>query len=232
MKKITTLLVLLLFSSELLHAQCERAAPFQNGPEYPLTGTATFTFLSNGSKTLRFDSSFSTTSGPDLHVYLSQSATVSTPGGVLQTPNTIDLGLLKSASGSQSYDVTGITPAVDIVSYTYIIIHCKEYDHYWGTGTFGAPSGVDCENLDVGANDENGVEMYPSLIQDHQFFVRIGENKTARVTIFSILGESMQETLILSEELSSINTSFLKKGMYIVRLDIDGKIRTQKMIIP
>lgn len=61
--------------------------------------------------------SFSVSSGPDLKVYLSQAAT---PGSHL------NLGNLKSSSGTQYYNI----PAGTMVSdYSYVLIHCQQYNH-------------------------------------------------------------------------------------------------------
>ena len=87
-------------SFQVIIGQCIRTAPFQDGPEYTLNGTAELNFLLDETKTLVFSSDFFTNSGPDLHVYLSNSSTVSTPvNGVLVTEDAIDLGLLQSSSG-------------------------------------------------------------------------------------------------------------------------------------
>lgn len=220
-----------LFVIQLTNAQCFREAPFQDGPDYSLNGTATLSFLSNGTKTLSFDSSFATSSGPDLHVYLSESATVSTPGGVLETPNTIDLGLLISPSGSQSYDLTSVSPAVDLDSYNYVIIHCKDFNHLWGTGTFGLQEGADCGSLSVENIDVETIKMYPTLIKDNQFFIQQNESKKISVNFFSIVGESLHRTLTLEKEFSILDVSFLQKGIYIVQVKRAAKIRTQKIII-
>ena len=222
---------ILLFNFQLTLAQCLREAAFQDGPDYTLDGYATVTYLLDGTKNLSFDSTFSTPSGPDLNVYLSKSSTVSTPGGVLQTPNTIDLGLLKSPSGSQSYDLVGISPEVDLDSYDHVIIHCKQYNHYWGTGSFGTPSGADCASLSVVIREDESVKVYPTVVQDNQFFIQLEKKQKVIVNIYSVLGEILQESLILSEELSVIDTSFLDKGIYIVQLRFENKTRVQQIII-
>lgn len=61
--------------------------------------------------------SFFVTAGPDLKVYLSKK----------DTPfEFINLGPLKSNSGSQSY----VVPAgVDFDVYKYVLIHCQQYNH-------------------------------------------------------------------------------------------------------
>ena len=61
--------------------------------------------------------SFSISGGPDLKVYLSQAAT---PG------NHLNLGNLKANSGTQFYNIPANT---NTSSYTYVLIHCQQYNH-------------------------------------------------------------------------------------------------------
>lgn len=64
---------------------------------------------------------FSTTNGPDLKVYLSQS----------NKPDIyISLGSLKSTNGNQVYDITG---TLDIDKFKYALIHCETFNHLYGT---------------------------------------------------------------------------------------------------
>jgi hypothetical protein len=65
---------------------------------------------------------FSTNNGPDLHVYLATTPTAA---------SFIDLGLLKSTSGDQVYNISG-NPS--LVTYKYIIIWCKQFSVYFGGG--------------------------------------------------------------------------------------------------
>lgn len=63
---------------------------------------------------------FSTTAGPDLHVYLSQEA---------PPIHFIDLGKLRANSGTQVYDIPGMP---DFNLYTFVLIHCQQYNHLFG----------------------------------------------------------------------------------------------------
>jgi hypothetical protein len=231
MKKLVLLLFLTCLTFQTIHSQCTREAPFQNGPDYDLAGSAALTYLLDGTKTLSFDNEFSTSAGPDLHVYLSKSAIISTPNGVLETPNTIDLGLLQSPNGSQFYDLTGINSSVDLDSYDYVIIHCKEYNHYWGTGSFGVPFGADCGSLFV-ANLERGlVIIYPTLIKNKKFTIELKNQQKTFLNMYSVLGELVQKPLILTEKINIINVGALKSGIYILQLDSGSGTRAQKIII-
>ena len=66
---------------------------------------------------------FSSTNGPDLHVYLSKE---------MLPQNFIDLGKLKSTTGNQVYDVPGMP---DLNVYKYALIHCQQYNHLFGYTT-------------------------------------------------------------------------------------------------
>lgn len=68
---------------------------------------------------------FKTNNGPDLHVYLSKDAT---------PKDFIDLGLLKSVSGTQVYSIAGMP---DFTKYRYALIHCQQYNHLFGSALLG-----------------------------------------------------------------------------------------------
>ena len=64
--------------------------------------------------------SFSVNNGPDLHVYLSKE---------IQPVNFIDLGKLKSVSGTQVYNIPGVP---DFIQFKYALIHCQQFNHLFG----------------------------------------------------------------------------------------------------
>lgn len=64
---------------------------------------------------------FNTSSGPDLHVYLSKE---------VQPVNFIDLGKLRQNSGDQLYSINN-TP--DFSQYKYALIHCQQFNHLFGS---------------------------------------------------------------------------------------------------
>ncbi len=83
------------------------------GTSYNVSGTATLQEQANGTVRLTFSSTFSTSSGPGLQVYLSNSSSVGS--------GSISLGDLRDTTGEQSY-----TPpsSVTLDTYSYVIIHC------------------------------------------------------------------------------------------------------------
>jgi hypothetical protein len=64
---------------------------------------------------------FNTNNGPALHVYISKEA---------MPINYVDLGILKSTTGNQVYNVTGMP---DFMEYKYISIHCVAFNHLFGS---------------------------------------------------------------------------------------------------
>lgn len=77
-------------------------------------------YFKNNSFTLRL-TNFKTNAGPDLHVLLSKE----------QMPaNYMDLGALQKLKGDQEYAIQGMPNFND---YSYICIHCIQYNHLFGT---------------------------------------------------------------------------------------------------
>ena len=91
---------------------------FINGNEGTVSGTANV-YIDKGAYKLQLKD-FSVTNGPDLHVYLSQE---------IQPIHFIDLGKLKSTSGNQVYDISGMP---DFNEYKYALIHCQQYNVLFG----------------------------------------------------------------------------------------------------
>jgi hypothetical protein len=93
---------------------------FMNGPWGAVSGNAKILFKNNAYQ-LQLDSSFVSSNGPDLKVYISQE---------IQPVNFVNLGSLKTTNGSQLYNIPA---AVDISLYKYALIHCQQYNHLFGS---------------------------------------------------------------------------------------------------
>lgn len=63
----------------------------------------------------------SISNGPDLRVYISKE---------VQPVNFIDLGSLQSTNGNQLYNIPGVP---DFMQYKYALIHCRQYNHLFGS---------------------------------------------------------------------------------------------------
>lgn len=93
------------------------------GSSYVIQGTATLEEVSTGGLRLTFSSDFSTSSGPGLVVYLSNSTTVGS--GSFRVDD------LRSASGEQDYFISGST-GVDLTTYNNVVIHCVPFNVTFG----------------------------------------------------------------------------------------------------
>jgi hypothetical protein len=92
---------------------------FINGPYGNVSGTAKI-YTRDGQYKLSLGN-VSISNGPDLHVYLSKE---------ILPANFIDLGRLQSVAGNQLYPIPG-NP--DFSVYKYALIHCKQYNHLFGS---------------------------------------------------------------------------------------------------
>lgn len=107
------------------------AQPLESGRFYsilhPTAGTATIYQLANGERILRL-TSFTTSNGPDVHVYMvasddaGDSATVEKAGFV-------DLGVIKGNIGDQNYTLGS---DLDLAKYRAVSIWCKRFSVNFG----------------------------------------------------------------------------------------------------
>ena len=80
--------------------------------------------FNKGALYLQLDSDFETSLGPDYHVYVGNKPIVDESGF---DETFVDLGELKSGSGASFY-------TLDSDTYTYVLIWCKEFGAYIGSG--------------------------------------------------------------------------------------------------
>lgn len=121
-----------LFAAQLVFAQtiCSRHAPVFGVPsgDYDVDGSATLVD-SLGTLYLKFSSDFSTSPGPDLYVYLTETGEAPTAPG----NDDYEIALLISNTGAQTYTLPS---SISIDDYDYVTIHCKQYNHLWNSALF------------------------------------------------------------------------------------------------
>ena len=94
---------------------------------HPTAGTATIYRMGDGSRVLRF-TSFSTSNGPDVHVYMVASDDAKDVATVQQA-GFIDLGVIKGNVGDQNYS---LGPDVDLSKYRAVSVWCKRFSVNFG----------------------------------------------------------------------------------------------------
>jgi len=94
---------------------------------HPTAGTATIYQLGDGSRVLRF-TNFSTSNGPDVHVYMVASDDAKDVATVQQA-GFIDLGVIKGNLGDQNYTLGN---DFDLAKYRAVSIWCKRFSVNFG----------------------------------------------------------------------------------------------------
>ena len=107
------------------------AQPLESGRFYsilhPTAGTATIFQMGDGTHILRL-TSFSTSNGPDVHVYM-VAADDAKDAATVQQAGFIDLGVLKGNIGDQNYTLGS---DLDLATYRTVSIWCKRFSVNFG----------------------------------------------------------------------------------------------------
>jgi len=107
------------------------AQPLESGQFYsilhPTEGTATIFQMGDGTRVLRL-TSFSTSNGPDVHVYM-VAADDAKDVATVQRAGFIDLGVLKGNIGDQNYTLGS---DLDLAKYRAVSIWCKRFSVNFG----------------------------------------------------------------------------------------------------
>lgn len=82
--------------------------------------------------------------------------------------------------------------------------------------------------LRVGRNDIDGFSLYPNPVTNGKLMINTINNGTKEIQIFNILGKSVISTNLKGKEL---NVSKLHAGMYILKIQENGKTATRKLVI-
>jgi hypothetical protein len=71
------------------------------------------------------------------------------------------------------------------------------------------------------------LEIYPNPINSDVFFIKTEKNAT--VTIYNVLGKKLKSATITADK-NSIDVSNLSKGIFIIKINIETKSFTKKLI--
>jgi Electron transfer DM13 len=107
------------------------AQPLESGRFYsilhPTEGTATIYQMGDGTRVLRF-TSFSTSNGPDVHVYM-VAADDAKDSATVEKAGFVDLGVIKGNIGDQNYTLGS---DLDLTKYRAVSIWCKRFSVNFG----------------------------------------------------------------------------------------------------
>ena len=231
--KTLLLTAFLSFTFVQISAQCsENASNFGNNtstPSYNISGDVNVVLNTNNSVTINFASNFSTASGPDVRLYLIKSEGKSISDLKKLNPENLDnisFGLI-GFSGPQNYTET-IPNDVDISEYDTVFFYCLQFTAFWDLGTFTPFNSNNCSVLDVNTFAINEILLYPNPAKNQIQFSNI-DGVSAEIRIFNVLGKQVFYQSKISEK--SIDISSFNKGVYLVKIAIDEKSKTQKLVI-
>lgn len=101
-----------------------REGKFTGKGNYSVKGGVMLYKNANGELIVEFENDFSSSSGPGVFIFLSNSEN-SVAGG-------IELGAIKSYSGTQTYNVSTLNSSIKIDTYSHVIVHCKPFNVVFG----------------------------------------------------------------------------------------------------
>jgi len=238
----TKLLVLICatFGALNINAQCSRSGSFvQSDMAYSISGTASVTFQTNGSKDVIFDSNFMTVQGVDLRVYLSKTDDILAVGSdaieVTTSPLLGDNGMtspvLSPITGMKTFAINqAMYPNVNLNTYDYIVIQCIGINERWGYVNMGAASGPDCALLSVSEKSlTESVKMYPNPANE-EFEITNDSQNPISVNIYDILGNRVIASEASRLKKQSFSLANLNSGVYLVELKSDNQKLVKKLI--
>jgi Secretion system C-terminal sorting domain len=151
--------------------------------------------------------------------------------GYMGSPNSCNISspLTWSIRSFTSADSTGtnITESGDenVLKLRKTALPFKKNDLCSAKGTY-IPTGLRDELL-----ADSAVKIYPNPTRDELFVELFTDNKVqAKVTIFDLTGR-MMHTEKTNSELLRIDTPQYARGIYFVRVEMDGKFLTKKIVI-
>ena len=231
--KTKLLFISLVIISLNLSAQCaENTANFGNNtstPSYNISGDVSVILNTNNSISVNFANNFSTASGPDVRLYLikSEGKSISELKNLNPTAlENISFGLI-GFSGSQSY-TEAIPNNIDITQYDTVFFYCLQFNAFWDLGKFDSFNSTTCSVLSTDRNQLNTFKIFPNPAKNRIHLKNIEAN-SAEIRIFNVLGKQVYHQPKIIEK--TIDISTFHKGIYLVKINIDGKSQTQKLVI-
>jgi len=230
-----TLLLSLFLSFTFLKitAQCtESASNFGNNTSttsYNVSGDISVVLNTNNTITINFASNYSTASGPDVRLYLIKSEGRSVAQLKSLNPTTLEnisFGLV-GFSGAQSYSQS-IPENIDITQYDTVFFYCLQFNAFWDLGSFTPFTSTNCSALNIDTFAIDTISIYPNPAKNKIQLSNLN-NLSAEIRIFNVLGK---QVFYQSKSIkNTIDVSNFNKGIYLVKIDVDGKSKTQKLVI-
>lgn len=99
----------------------------------------------------------------------------------------------------------------------------------YGDGDFGTPGAENIFTLSVVKNQIKNFVMYPNPVSNGVLFMTSKNNTKKQVEIYALTGQQVFSKNLQTQE--HLNISNLNKGIYLVRIEEDGKVATRKLVV-
>lgn len=232
MKALTILSMLGMLTFSTLQAQCLRdgsLVAIDDPGQYPVSGTSTMQFETNGDKQVIFGSDFETVQGIELRVYLSTTERLDQGGNELEIttePLQDDNGGQDTGdpiTGMKTFDLPSDTNLAD---YSYVIIQCVQADVLWGRAELGNTSGPDCDILEVSSNTLDNFTVFPNPARQEISLAGI-EDTMVGIRIFDLTGRVVFEQN--QNTTKHVDISNLAGGNYLLTVSTDTHTSTKQI---
>lgn len=234
MKKITLALIAFIITASVAQAQCFRDGTFvaiDNPDDYPVAGTASLRFETDGTKQVIFADDFATVQGIELRVFLTTTERLDQGGTELE----VSTEPLQDDNGGQDMGdpITGmkifdVPNNVNLGDFSYIIIQCVQADVLWGRIELSDNQGPDCATLTINDRPFENVEIMPNPIKD-QFSITGLTTENNNIVIYDVVGKQVHTQQNITNQ--TIYVPSLKTGLYIMTISLGDQKTTRKLII-
>lgn len=208
MRKIITLITVLISCSLSAQVLCSRSAPLENDG-YAITGTVYLEKYGDDNLKLRLSSDYTTQSGPDVRIYLSKSSSFNSN----EVIEVVNLATNAQFSGAHTFDVSS---GVTLEEYPYVLFYCLRFTAPWAKATLSTTTGsCDPTSLwDEVATTE--ATIYPNPTSGELNFDVMAQN----VEVYTTDGM----LVLKSTKSNKIDLSSLAKNTYVVLFDGHRKL--------
>lgn len=86
-----------------------------------------------------------------------------------------------------------------------------------------------CATASVEKNQIAGFSMYPNPVVHGKILISSNNSAAKQVAIYNLVGQQVYNKSVIANE--AINVTSLTKGMYILKVEEEGKIATRKLLI-
>jgi hypothetical protein len=99
----------------------------------------------------------------------------------------------------------------------------------YGSGDLGTPGTNNDFGLSVVKNQIENFVMYPNPVSNGRLYMSSNNNLNKQVKIYALTGQKVYSKNLQTQE--HLNISNLNRGIYLVRIEEDGKIATRKLVV-